>query len=365
MEFDAVIVPQPQGAGSFIELSRTPQGRLFKKHILNKGPLYHPETGKVIDIDDSFVSTLQSNFKKGICDIVQIPLADSQNRHSEDPTRNLGEVVDIKVEGDKIFAMMDIRDPGAAPKMGKTYLGTSAFMSLNYKDTRTNQKVGPTLLHACVTNRPYVTGLDDYTEVVAATAADSNGEVVLLSQREGDAGMDLEEMIAALKDEHGIDVADLQRKADAGAAGEGTAQLTAALRDAMKAVNPDNVSLSQKEELTPADIVGAVVELSQQNVSLTSQVTTLMRNGAATEVDAMVQEGRILPKQRDSFLELKLSRPEMYESLLPEKPVVALNNQTGVTPPRDEKITENVDEELARLSNTYPHLFDKDAKTQG
>ena len=80
--------------------------------------------------------------------------------------------MDIQREGDKVYTLLDIRDPAAAEKMGKTLLGASAFLHMDYTDTRTNKKVGPTLLHTCVTNRPYVTDLDDYEEVVAATADD-------------------------------------------------------------------------------------------------------------------------------------------------------------------------------------------------
>ncbi len=137
---------------------------------LSTGPLIHPRTGKVIQIDDAFVRTLQKNFDDKVCDIVQVPIADKTNAHTEDPLRNAGRVVGLEREGNKVYAVMDIADPAVADKLGKTLLGASAMLHLDYTDTRTGARVGPTLLHSLVTNRPYCLGLEDYQEVVAATA---------------------------------------------------------------------------------------------------------------------------------------------------------------------------------------------------
>src|SRR6185503_14947170 len=157
----------PSNGEGFTELSRLKQGRLFEKHILTKGPLIHPVTKSVINIDDDFISKLKKNFNDRVCDIVQVPLANDSNQHVEAPERTLGEVVDIKERDGKIYAVIDARKH--AEDFGKTLLGASAMLSTNYVDTRTGKPVGPTLLHVAVTNRPYVVGLEDYKEVLAAS----------------------------------------------------------------------------------------------------------------------------------------------------------------------------------------------------
>src|ERR1700759_4581691 len=123
MSDELVIVPS-DGDG-YVNLARTKTGRLFRKHLLNKGPLRHPKTGETINVDDAFIAKLKKNFDDKICDIVQVPLANDKNEHTEDPNRNIGEVVHIEVNGDKVYAVMDIRDPEHAAKLGKTYLGAS------------------------------------------------------------------------------------------------------------------------------------------------------------------------------------------------------------------------------------------------
>jgi ribosomal protein L14 len=96
----------PSSEADYLPLSRTRSGRLYRKHILTKGNLRHPATKKDVAIDDQFVSHLIENFNAKVCDIVQVPLAGAQNEHTEDPTRNIGEVVGLELSGDKVYALI-------------------------------------------------------------------------------------------------------------------------------------------------------------------------------------------------------------------------------------------------------------------
>lgn len=369
---DLVIVPS-DGDG-YVELARTKTGRLFRKHILNLGELRHPTTGKKIAIDDKFAKQLQDNFKAGYCDIVQVPLADADNKHSEAPERNIGEVVDIEVKDKKVYAVLDVRDDSHADKLGKTYLGASAMMHLDYTDTKTGKKVGPTLLHSCVTNRPYVTGLENYEEIVAATDKSERAAVLLTTDvveveapeatevketaTMGDEDktapeapkLTLEDLLGMLKSEHNIDVAGLQAKA---AEGDSAAQLSKTLVDALSAAGVVKLANEggSNENVSDETVVSAVAELAQNNVALTDRVNKLERQDAEHAVDALINEGRVLPAQKNAFVELKLSNGSMFDSLVPAEPIVKLNNEQGITPPDDAAHTKNVDEEIARLSD--------------
>lgn len=339
--------------------SRRVQGKLYEKHILNKGVLLHPKTGQKINIDDAFVAAMQDNFAKGYCDIVQVPLANDRNEHVENPGANLGEVVGIRSRGDKVYALIDARQD--ADKFGKTYLGASAFLSTNYTDSATNAKVGPTLLHVAVTNRPYVTGLDDYREVLAASA-DSTGEVVVLTAPpEEPVPMTREEMLAALKSEHGIDVEALQAAAVQPPA-DGTAALTASVVQALKdggyvslTADPGQVSLS--------DVTAAVVELAADNKGLRESVGTLQRQAAETEVDGYIGAGRLLPKARAAAVEMALSRRDDLDAILapPDRPYVRLEQQVGLSGPDGaQRQEEDIDTEIARLTAQHGEFFTPD-----
>lgn len=349
-----------------VELARKSTGKLFRKHILNKGTLIHPATGEKLDIDDDFVATLKKNFDDKVCDIVQVPLANDKNEHSEDPDRNIGEVIGIEETDDKVYAVLDIRDEKAAPKMGKTLLGASAMMHLNYKDTRTGEYKGPTLLHSCVTNRPYVLGLDDYEEIVAASA-DSTEEAVLLTEEPAEeiekalpaedeqtlSGLDeetenmptLEEMLKALKEEHSIDVEALKEQA---AKADGATELSNALVAALK--KSDVVSLSASAGVE--DVTKAVTDLAAEKVALSNRLETLEKDAAANAVDALITEGRVVPSQKDALVELKLSNPSMFDKLVPAEPIIKMSNESGSNP-KDTQPEVDLNKELDRLVTEY------------
>ncbi len=369
MADELVIIPS-DGDG-YMELARTRSGRLFRKHLLNKGPLRHPATGGTIDIDDDFINKMKKNFNDRVCDIVQVPLANAKNEHVENPDSNIGEVVDIEVKGDKVYAVLDIRDPAHADKLGKTYLGASAMLSLDYTNTKTGEKVGPTLLHSCVTNRPYVTGLDDYEEIVAATTDRSEEAAVLLSEQtavvekpnekaseetempeqaetETVAKPSLEELLTALKQDHNIDVSALQAKA-----GENTeqAKLSQTIVDALTQAGVVKLSNTEQESgVANETVIGAVKELADTNVTLTNRVNTLEKRDAENAVEALIAAGKVLPSQKDAMVKLKLTDTATFEALIPQNPIVKLSNEVGVNVPDDKKQELDIAAEVARLS---------------
>lgn len=350
------VIPSPRS--EFVPLARTPVGKTFKKHLLSYGQFAHPNIpGEKLVVDEPMVDTLISNFRNGVCDIVQVPIVDEQNRHVEDPLRNIGEVVDLTKEEDGLYATIDVRKQDAAADLGKTLLGISAMMHLNYVDTRSGEKVGPTLLHAAVTNRPYITNLKDFEEVIAASVADTDDEaprvLMAVSQEEH---MTKDEMIAALRDEHGIDVEALTMSAsEQTPSGPEISEVVEAFASVLKEAGAVTLSRDPETDISIQDVAEAVIELSQEKVALAEQVAALTteneaRKNAAieTEIDSLVKAGRILPKQRDAMVKLAREDRETFEALVPDNALVSLS-EDGVTvheAPENEKL----DEEVARLS---------------
>lgn len=367
------IVPAPSGdtfqpvadVPVALARSRRVQGRLFEKHILNIGPLIHPKTGETIDVNDQFVATMQDNFAKGVCDIVQLPLANDDNKHVETPAANLGEVLGIRQRDGKVYALVDARQD--ADKFGKTYLGASAFLSTNYTDSRTGKKAGPTLLHVAVTNRPYVTGLDDYKEVLAASD-DSTGDVVVLTPApEEVVPLTREELLTALKTEHGIDVAALQAAAAAPPAPD-TAELSAALVKALTDAGAVQLSKGTEEgQVSLSDVTAAVVELANDNKGLRGEVGKLQKTAAETEVDGYIAAGRLLPKTRETAVGLALSNRDALEAILApvNSPYIQLSRQEGVGGTDGEQRQEqDIDAEVARLTAQHRDFFEPDGSRQ-
>lgn len=338
MTEEVLVAQSPRGDG-YIELARTQSGKLFRKQILRVGQSFvHPSDKKTpIVVTSDMANRLVENFHKGYCDTVQFPVTDDNNVHTESVLSNLGEVIDLERDGDSVNAIIDARKH--ADDVGKTILGASAFFSLNYQ-TEDGKRVGPTLLHVAATNRPYLTKLKPYEEMVAASSL-PDSDVVLLSDPDDpnavladtsgkdtnvEEPMELTEMLAALRDTHGIDVAALQESAN---------QLETAQEQLV------SVGLSAAGDtddgITQVDLAEAIIELSNtvsaqgQTVhSLRAENDTLIRERTEAEVDGYVRAGRILPKQRSAMVDLALSNRPQFDVLLPDDAIVALS-ESGVT----------------------------------
>lgn len=165
------IFPAPSSAEGYAELGATPQGRLFRKHVLTIGKQFvHPKTGKPITLGEDAWQQMKANFDtKRITPIVQFPLVGKDNAHTEAVEANAGECVGLEREGDRVIAVLDVRDPAVADKIGSTILGASAMLHLDARDPQTAERAGCALLHVAATNRPALVDLAPYEAVVAAS----------------------------------------------------------------------------------------------------------------------------------------------------------------------------------------------------
>lgn len=349
------LVYTPGTDGSFIPLSKTQQGRLFKKELLHTGPLYHKTLpGGKIDIDAAFLSKVKENFDAGVAGIVQTTIVGKDNKHTEDPRDNIGEVIQVKVEGDSLYTYWDVRDEDIIPKMGKTILGASAGLALDWTDTRTGKNVGPAIFHAAATNNPHLNDLAGFEEVLALSV-DSSSEAVLLTaspdnKENPPMPETLDDLITILKDEHDIDVRDLQAKAEAAPSAEDetlAAKLSAAI------ASTGVLTLSNGDEATAEDLVLAVGQLAEDKVELTNRIEALELSGkqsaAEATVDKFIASGHILPAKRDAQIKLFLSSEETFNELLPEQPVINLSGEGDGVIPVDTNPDETVKAEIDRL----------------
>lgn len=330
---DLVYISGPRD-DNYVSLSKTASGRLLRKMILPMGSFVHPaDKATKIVVDQSLAARMVDNFNKGYCDIVQVPVVDEKNKHVEDPLRNAGEVIDLDYDEKGIYATIDARK--WQDDFGKTILGCSAMMHLNYEDTKTGQKVGPTLLHVAATNRPYVTNMSGFEEIAALSADNQSENPVLLvaeeelqlsSTTKENGPMTKDELIAALK-EHGIDVASLQTEATR------AAELSGQLDE----VNAQLQLSAGEQSLTVKDLAEAVVELSNNSKTLTTQVKELQDekaelklSAAVAEVDGLIKEGRVLPAQKDAMVKLSVNDRETFDAIVPATALVSLS-ESGVT----------------------------------
>jgi hypothetical protein len=352
------IVPPVDGEG-YVELSKSAKGKLYEKHILTYGDLHYPGLkGGKVKIDDDFADKLIANFDSKVVPYVQVPLAGTNNEHSEAPDRNIGQVVGLSKRDGKIYAKIDARKH--EDDFGKTLLGASAYMHLDYTDNSTQKKVGPTLIHVAVTNHPFINKLEEFSELneLVAASADGRSDAVILTAETKENQMPTkDELIAALSNEHGIDVVALQEKAtEADKAIELSNSLKDKIEEQLGATGL--IKLSNGQTASADDLIGAVADAGSQIVALSTKVDELVKDGeakaATSRVEALISKGRILPKDKEAQVELLLSNEALFEKLLPEKSIVKLSNapeEIGFEP-TDESHGATIEAEILRLSQT-------------
>lgn len=346
----------------FVELARTQKGRLFKKQILHMNSEFvHPNMpGTKIKVTPELAKQLVSNFKAGYADIVQVPIVDASNKHTEDPLKNIGEVVDIEYDDSGVYAIIDARKEEYANELGRTLIGASALMHMDYPDTVSGNKVGPTLLHVAVTNRPYLTNLSDYEEIIAASADSLGDEPVVMSpaDKQEDKMPELDELLEMLKNDHGIDVVALREAAERDHTQELVTAMSGVLQEAGViglSKSDDGKSDDGDKELSIKDVADAVIELAQEKVELTASVATLVEQAKAAqlreatrEVEELIRVGRVLPKQKDAMIKLSMEDHDTFVALVPDDSIVSLAAD-GVTV-HDEPASERFTAETARLA---------------
>lgn len=377
--------------GTFTELAapitttfKPHKGRLFSKQILKWGAFVSPKDSKKrITVDQEFADIMIRNFREGVGDIVQVPIVDDNNKHTEDPLRNTGEVVDLYSDPQGVWAVVDARK--YAEDFGNTLIGASAMFSENYVRTTDGSRTGPTLLHLGVTNRPYITNLTGFEEISLSNVDTNDDSMVLMSSMDetstdGKKPMTKDELLAALL-ELGIDVptletqvADLQTSLSAAqtelsATQEQVVTLSATSEDddrdativALSAQFDEAEKAAEALTLELADVKASAdtltVELSSTQTALTEAQELLAvaaLESATTEVDGLIKEGRVLPKQRDIMIRLARDERETFDSLLPETAIVSFQ-ETGVESHEDphdgQALSGKVDRYVALAAN--------------
>lgn len=367
---ELAFIPAPKGDG-FVELAATAtppkaQGRVFRKQILKYGDLRY-KNGKKYKIDEEFADKLIENFQTS-GEIVHVPKAGSRNEHNDDPDRNIGEVIDVIKNEKGVYIDIDARTDDA-DKLGKTLLGVSALMDLAHENRETGEITGPTLLHACVTNRPYVTNLEPFQEIVGLSAdTQSEHEVIVLTDdetKEPEMALTKEELIEALKTEHKIDVVALTSEVeelrplkakveDLAPKAEAFVTLSAAVSETFQA--DEGVLALSATDATVEEYVASVNNAHDKIVALSAEIETAKTEAldkeAEAEVDKLVLTGYILPAKKDAMVKLRKLDKEIFEEQIPENPIIKLSFEQGEEPTEEPGKTYNDEiDRLVKLSN--------------
>lgn len=138
------------------------ENNTFKKQILKYGKWYHWEApGGVLEITKDLVRNIIENFKQRIIENVAVPLT-----HTDDPSQNTGQVVDLIQTEDGLDAIIEVKDKNIAKKIKDNLIKCiSASIDPNYRVKTSNKFVGATLLHAALVQEPFIKGMKNFVQL--------------------------------------------------------------------------------------------------------------------------------------------------------------------------------------------------------
>lgn len=233
--------------------------RLYRKQVLKKGTINYK--GQKIKFDDAFLTDLAASFKAGAYDQVPFVLADTENRHNEDPERFRGEITGFEVTKDGLDALVAVNKQGAKVLEDNPKLGVSAriVQGLQKSDGRTFKRA---IRHVLGTMDPRVTGLrpwqavdlseDDDTEVVVdLTAATYKEDGHMAKERKkgtkavADSTVDIPDLdLSSMSDEEFLEFLDLGETT--------TTDEDSTVDDDTEGDNPDDRTTEEVEDDTDA-----------------------------------------------------------------------------------------------------------------
>lgn len=297
--------------------------RRWRKQALPFGPLNYK--GRTIEITKSFAEKLKSNFDAGARDHVQVS-AKGAGGHSDDWRDSMGTTIGVDVDDkDGIFVVLELDKEADDAVANNKLRGVSLAFDPDWTDPYTETNWGPTLRHVALTNVPYVKGtsgfapieLSEGEEIVfAENAVESQQESADIDAGKGEATVPtLDELKAALKSDHGIDVDSLSARVDAA---ESEKVKYEQLKDALKSVELSEESLSEVGELREkADLS---VQLSERVENLESALEAerkaRSREAAESKVRPYLAAGKIVEADKEKFIELCETSPEIAETAL-------------------------------------------------
>ncbi len=326
---------------SIFDKNSTALGKnLFRKQLLKFGDYVHPLNSEMkMSISPDLVKGLVDNFKKGVVDNVPIP-----RQHTDDPKLNTGYAVELEETKDGLDVIFRTDDATAKDLRDGKIPGISASYHPNYVRKDTGEKVGPVLLHAALVNHPYIKGMGNFEEVIGLSEEDRNTVDLYILSEKGANKMNLSEIKELLKKDFNIDLEALQT----------TAAKVPGLETQIQTANKlsENITTALKEgkvELSEnGDIVASVKKVLTDKAAADAKVVEFAEKALNTEADAAVavllSEGKIIPAQKEKFVNLFKKDKEMFTDLTKDmKKVVDLTEHgqhKGVLPGANVELSE-------------------------
>lgn len=293
--------------------------RIWRKHALPFTTFAHPKTGELVTITPELLQRMKENFDAKVRDIVPVP-AKGPGGHSDDWRDSVGNTIGFEVDPETGgYVIIEVDDETDKAIQEEKLKGISLSFDPDWFDPQKLTNVGPVLRHSALTNIPYLKGLQGFERV---SLSEGDDLIVLTEVPPKEEPMKLEEMLAALKKDHGIDVDALKATADEFESTKKRAEQVAGVR---KALAGAGVELSETDD--DVDLGAAVASLVKERTDLSEQVTSLSsrmdkmdkdikRERAEAKVRPYRAKGLVSDAEAPKMIELAERDPETADFVL-------------------------------------------------
>jgi hypothetical protein len=166
---------------------------LFKKDVLSVGQYTHPVFGWNLDITVERLNRFVAAFNKMKENGVQVEVPIDHSFSAED---NLGYVVDMFVEGDTLFNILEIRTQGAIDTLNRNS-NVSVAIEQDFIDGAGNA-YGEAIIHTSVVQQPVVPDQDGFERIAASKFVERDSIFVFSMEKFKD--NDMEKLLEQMKE---------------------------------------------------------------------------------------------------------------------------------------------------------------------
>lgn len=306
----AVLTPERRGQA--LELA---SGR-WKKQILPLGSINY--RGKKITFDREYLDELVTAFRQQACGPVPFQVADRDNKHTNDPFRRHGTIVDLEVAPDGLYGIVELDDEGQKLISEYPDLGVSARIYENY--ARSDGKFWRAAMqHVLGTLDPHVSGMRPWQAV--ALSKDVSGSVIDLSDLEFESGKEEEVKLVTTKTDLKQVLAKLRESGDEAELTDAELDQLLAITDAMteggksgeEPPKPTTSEGKDESELTDAELDELIAAAEAEARANTGTGSETEEGEGGDQVSDREPELVATTQQHTAQLELANSRIEQQE----------------------------------------------------
>ena len=370
MKDDQTVNSLSMGARQFAKATvEGASGTLYKKQIIKFGNYVDPWFPEwPMTLDSEWGDRIKENFDKKVVGRVAVPAS-----HTDDPEKNRGELLALENDGEGLNGTLDIRDPQTVQDIENDLIwDDSISFTNNYIDEK-GVGWGPVLFHVALVNNPYITGMSGFqalskaaSHIRSAFSQKHNGSAIVLSKQvkelsnmkpvknekefevkvnyQDAEGVDQEVTLAPGQEievpeatAEGVqqqieaakapEVEETEEEKTAREAKEAEDKKAEEDANVAKGLNPDGTEKVENRGSATNDNPGGDASLSKAE---REELETLRTEKAETMFSKLVEEGKVVPAQKEAILALaKSAGPEAVATMYSKAPKVIDFSEKG------------------------------------